>query len=136
MGLPSKVPFDEEFFSSLLGDPRIHAAIVCASTSCPRLRREPYESSRVDGQLDDAVRGFLSNPAKGLSLEPETNTVRLSRIFDWFEEDFDSHGGVLAFVRRYGPGSAMEWLSRHPNSAEVEYFDYDWQLNDRAAAGL
>ena len=30
----------------------------------------------------------------------------------------------------------MEWLSRHPNSVEVEYFPYDWLLNDRAAAIL
>jgi hypothetical protein len=25
----------------------------------------------------------------------------VSQIFDWFEDDFDSAGGVEAFVRRY-----------------------------------
>ncbi len=113
-----------------LGDPRIHAAIVCASTSCPQLRREPYEASRIDAQLDDAVRAFLSNGEKGFRLEEETSTVRLSRIFDWFADDFDSEGGVLTFVRRYAPGSAMEWLVRNSDEVEVEYLDYDWRLND------
>ncbi len=113
-----------------LGDPRIHAAIVCASTSCPQLRREPYEANRIDDQLDDAVRAFLSSPEKGFRLEEETSTVRLSRIFDWFADDFDSEGGVLTFVRRYAPGSAMEWLVRNSDEVEVEYLDYDWRLND------
>src|SRR6266508_4366340 len=32
-------------------DPRIHFALVCASSSCPKLRREAYVSERLDQQL-------------------------------------------------------------------------------------
>ncbi len=46
-----------------LGEPRIHAAIVCASISCPPLRREPYRAAALDAQLDDSLRRWLSNPA-------------------------------------------------------------------------
>lgn len=104
-----------------LGDPRIHFAIVCASVSCPDLRREPYTAARLDAQFDDQVGGFLANEAKGLRLEGRR--VRVSRIFDWFEEDFAAGGGVDAFIRRYRPlpdGVALE--------ADL---DYDWSVNAR-----
>lgn len=113
-----------------LGDPRIHAAIVCASTSCPSLRREPYSAARLDGQLDDALRRFLADPRKGLSIDRSTGRVRLSRIFDWFAEDFRAGGGVLAYVKRYAPEADREWLAEHAASASLGYFDYDWRLND------
>jgi hypothetical protein len=78
-----------------MGDPRIHAAIVCASLSCRR-------------------------------------RVHLSRIFDWFEADFEASGGVLAFVARYAPADAREWLEGNGAGASVSFLDYDWRLNDLA----
>ena len=51
-----------------MGEPRVHAAIVCASLSCPPLRREPYRADRLDEQLDDNVRTWLSDPRKGATL--------------------------------------------------------------------
>ncbi len=84
-----------------LGDPRIHFAIVCASRSCPDLRREPYSGLRLSAQLDDQVRRFLANPSKGLDIR--LNAVRASRIFAWFEEDFASSGGPMGFIQRYRP---------------------------------
>src|SRR5262245_34588704 len=34
-----------------LGEPRVHGAIVCASVSCPPLRREPYRAAELAAQL-------------------------------------------------------------------------------------
>jgi hypothetical protein len=103
-----------------LGDPRIHGAIVCASQSCPSLRREPFSAARLDAQLEDQMRSFLADRRKGARLEGRR--LRLSKIFDWFEEDFAAAGGVVAFVRPYldfdpGPDPKLIW------------FDYDWSLN-------
>lgn len=42
------------------GDPRIHAALVCGSVSCPTLRGEPYTGDRLDDQFDDQLRHFLA----------------------------------------------------------------------------
>jgi hypothetical protein len=108
-----------------MGEPRIHMAIVCASVSCPSLRREPFSAARLDVQLADASRRFLANPGKGLRVEP--GGVGLSRIFQWFESDFAAGGGVLAFVRRYAPPSARASLAADP---AIHYLDYDWRLND------
>ncbi len=109
-----------------LGDPRIHVAIVCASTSCPSLRREAFSATRLDEQLDDSFRDFLANREKGLAVRAK-GSVRLSKIFDWFEEDFEEQGGVLAVVRRYAPEELQPKLSGSPR---ISYFPYDWSLNE------
>ena len=102
-----------------LGEPRIHFAIVCASVSCPDLRREPYYAGKLDQQLDDQVRRFLANPGKGL--RRQDHDLRVSRIFDWFEDDFKQAGGVLAFIRRY--------RSDLPADGGIDFLDYDWSVN-------
>ena len=114
-----------------LGEPRIHAAIVCASKSCPPLRRTPFRPESLDADLDEAARRWLANPRKGIALDRAGKTIRLSRIFDWFEEDFEAGGGALAFVARFVPPADAEWLRGPGRSAAIEYFDYDWSLNDR-----
>ncbi len=103
-----------------MGEPRMHFAIVCASISCPDLRGEPYTAAALDGQLDDQVKRFLASPAKGLCRS--VGGVRVSRIFDWFEDDFEVAGGVPAFIRRYRPdiGRGMP---------VVGYLTYNWRLN-------
>lgn len=112
-----------------LGDPRTHAVVVCASTSCPALPREPLSASRLDAQLDAAVRQWLADPDKGLRIDRGADTVHLSKIFDWFEKDFAKDGGVLAFAERYAPDADRDWLRAHRANARIAYFDYDWAVN-------
>ena len=111
------------------GDPRTHAVVVCASTSCPALPREPLTADRLDAQLDAAMRSWMADPGKGLAIDRAANMVRVSKIFDWFEKDFAKAGGVLAFAARYAPESDREWLNAHGATARLEYFDYDWTVN-------
>jgi hypothetical protein len=121
-----------------LGDPRIHAAIVCASTSCPSLSREPYRPERADEQLEAAARAFVADRRKGV--RPEAQGLRVSRIFEWFAADFAAQEaagrrGVLGFVRRHaGPelAAAIDALDADPPLA---YFDYDWSLNGTRPPG-
>ncbi len=101
-----------------LGDPRIHMAIVCASVSCPDLRTEAYAANTLNEQLDDQTNRFLSNPAKGLKIDG--NKVRISRIFNWFKEDFQP-GGVEVFIRQY---------KELPSDANIKAnMPYDWTVN-------
>ena len=117
-----------------MGEPRIHAAIVCASVSCPPLRREPFRAAGLDAQLDEVTRRWLADPRKGAHIDPETRSVALSRIFDWFEEDFAGVGGVLAFVARHVGADDRRWLEENGDRASLRYLDYDWRLNDLARA--
>ncbi|HSL83729.1 MAG TPA: DUF547 domain-containing protein [Thermoanaerobaculia bacterium] len=121
-----------------LGDPRVHFAVVCASTSCPDLRGEPYEAGKIDAQLRDQTRRFLSDESKGLRWEPEKNTLWLSSIFKWYAGDFTGGSTLLAFFAR---GGVLDWVVEHAPPAiarklrgkdpSVRYMDYDWGLNDR-----
>ena len=43
------------------GDPRIHAALVCGSASCPTLRIEPYRGVGIDDQLESQMLDFFRN---------------------------------------------------------------------------
>lgn len=102
------------------GEPRIHMAIVCASKSCPDLQREPYTAAKLNEQLNAASDAFLNNPTKGLKVEKKA--ARVSKIFDWFERDFEAVGGVEAFIR-----SHHEDL---PKGLRIKAdLPYDWSLN-------
>ncbi len=114
-----------------MADPRIHAAIVCASLSCPPLRREPYRPGEIDEQLDDNVRRWLADPRKGLRIDRSTRTLYLSPILDWFDEDFGDD--VLAFVAPALPTRDANWIRTQGRTARIRYFDYDWRVNDVVA---
>lgn len=87
----------------------------------PNLRDEPYRAATLDAQLDDQARRFLANPGKGL--REDGTRLRVSKIFDWFEEDFGGPDGVKKFIARY---RAL------PAEMELEAtLDYDWRLNGR-----
>ena len=114
------------------GDPRIHAAVVCAARSCPPLRREAYIAERIDEQLDDNSRQWLADPRLN-EFVPADKTARVSQIFTWYEGDFAASGGVPAFLAQYAPADAQAFL-REPGAA-IEYQTYDWGLNDAGELG-
>jgi len=102
-----------------MGEPRIHFAIVCASTSCPDLRQEPFTAEELDSQLDEQTVNFLGNAKKGLN--QNGNSIHVSKIFSWFEEDFGGERGVKAFIQRYKP---------LPEGSSIEAdLPYDWRVN-------
>ncbi len=102
-----------------MNEPRIHMAIVCASLSCPDLRPQAYTAANIDAELEQATQDFLNNPDKGYRMEGDG--IVISKIFDWFEEDFEASAGVTGFLARY-----VELPSGKP---AIRYLDYNWQLN-------
>jgi Protein of unknown function, DUF547 len=117
-----------------MGEPRIHAAIVCASISCPSLRREAYRAERLDAQLEDSLRRFLADRRKGSRLEEGGAALRLSPIFKWFAEDFVPFGGVRTYLAPRLPEESARALAERGEALALRYFDYDWRLNDLASA--
>ena len=107
-----------------MGEPRIHFAMVCASVSCPDLRPEAYRVLQLDAQLTDQARIFLARPNKGLAVKD--GSIRISKIFDWFEDDFSAQGGVISFIRQYRQDIGL-------TADHISYFDYDWSLNGAAS---
>jgi uncharacterized protein DUF547 len=132
-----------------LRDPRIHFAIVCASTSCPKLQRFAYSGEKLDSQLEQAAREFLADPNRGLRYEASHNDLYVSPIFKWYAGDFTGREGslwarakatvsgneLLDFIARYAPAVVGGQIREHPPT--LHYFEYDWSLNslDTHAAG-
>ena len=108
-----------------LDEPGIHFAIVCASLSCPDLRREAYQADALKAQLADQVKRFLTQ-SKGKQVRHSNgeSVLYLSNIFKWFEGDFVSHGGVIRYLTPHDP-SLVPYQS-------FKTLDYNWQLNDLA----
>lgn len=100
-------------------EPRIHLALVCAARGCPPLRSEAYTAERLDEQLNDQARSYLSSPA-GFRLERGQGVVYISSIFKWYGGDFPS---VSAFIGKYS-GKKIAGL-------KIRYLDYDWTLNEK-----
>ena len=126
-GQPVTLEYLEHKVLRKMGDPRVHMAINCASISCPDLRREPYAAEQVDQQLDDQAHRLLHQQGKGVEIDPENQTIRLSVVFDWFEEDFKDAGGVEAYVRRYRQDLPVGW-SFDPD------LPYNWGINGELTA--
>ena len=110
-----------------MNEPRIHVAIVCASVSCPDLRREAYSSGKLNEQLDDQMEKFLRSREKGMKLDERKNRVYLSAIFKWFAEDFKSRGGVLKYIGQYVTAEERKVLNN--SKIKISYLYYNWKIN-------
>ena len=130
-------PWDIEFFQ-LFGDdaslnliehgmireqfnePRIHFAVNCASISCPPLQRVAFQAVQLDEQLEAATVNFLNDKSVN-RVDPNSNRLLVSKIFDWYGEDFDD---VTAFIL-----SKMQGVESSNRAFKLDYLDYDWGLN-------
>lgn len=113
-----------------MGDARIHFAIVCASLSCPRLASRAYVPEKLDAQLNSAAERFLNDPTRNV-FDANRRVAYVSKIFDWFEEDFVADAGSLqAYLARYLSDQDSARVLRADNF-DINYRDYDWGLNGR-----
>jgi Protein of unknown function, DUF547 len=110
-----------------LGDPRMHFAIICASKSCPFLRSEVYTATKLDAQLDEQARQFVSDPSRN-RFDKATKTAHLSEIFKWFDEDFRGAGSVQKYIAKYVDDAEVARMLAN-DGFRVEWIPYDWNLN-------
>ena len=52
------------------------------------LRNEAFTADKVEAQLDDAMRRFLSDRTRN-RYNPQTRKLEISKIFDWYGKDFE-----------------------------------------------
>lgn len=137
-------PFKDEFFS-LLGsrrsldwiehgvlrkryaDPRVHYAVNCASIGCPMLREEAYVAARLDAQLEEQARRFLSDRSRN---RVRDGRLEVSKIFDWFSEDFEPRSKYFARYAETLGDDAEQREALRSEKLQWRFLDYDWSLND------
>ena len=112
-----RVDFDE---------PRIHAALVCAAISCPKLRAEAFSAENLNTQLDDQMLTFLNDRDKnGI----DDKGIYLSKIFDWYRDDFNGlEDYLLEYISALSDDPAQKEKMKQ-QSLDIRFVDYNWTLN-------
>lgn len=103
-------------------DPRIHFIINCASVSCPVIPPKVLTGENVESLMNEATLQFLADSTKN-QFDPVKKVWRLSKIFDWYADDWGGRDKVVAFIKKYRPDLAS-W-----EPEKIEYLEYDWALN-------
>ena len=122
---------EDDWIRAGFRDPRIHAALNCASRGCPRLPQVPFTAEGLDAELDAAMAEFVGD-VRHCRPDPATGTLHLSKIFDWFRKDFTDYerdqgnpfGNVIDYVNRYRAEDA-----KIPRDYKVKSMKYDKGLN-------
>ena len=117
-----------------IGEPRIHFAINCASASCPKLLSEAYSANQLEQQLETTTTQFINDPTRN-RFDKEKKVAHISKIFDWFNEDFEKHSGsVQAYLAQYVDDPALAEELQN-GRYKIKYLKYDWSLNGTPPKG-
>jgi hypothetical protein len=114
-------------------DPRVHAAVNCASIGCPALRNEAFTAPKLDAQFDDGMMRFMSDRTRN---RVAGGKLEVSLIFKWFREDFEQRRLGYQKLEDLFARHAMQ-LSDQPDEQRLlreralppSFLDYDWSLN-------
>jgi hypothetical protein len=124
---------EHEQLRPLYNDPRVHAAVNCASIGCPALRNEAFTATRLDTQLDDGMIRFLGDRTRN---RVNGGQLEVNAIFKWFKEDFEKgHKGfskvedVFAKFAVQLSDKPEEQARLRDKSLPLTHLDYDWSLN-------
>ena len=117
-------------------DARIHAAINCASKSCPALMPYAFEPARLDDQLDAVTRTFCSD-SPHVRVDDEAEEIQLSAIFEWYQPDFEEHARrlgrpatIVDFIVAFATPEVAAAVERAQSADfDVVFQPYDWALN-------
>ncbi len=129
---------EDDIVRDQFDDPRIHAALNCASIGCPRLIKQPYEAERLDQQLQTAMIEFLNGP-QHIQVDMAKKQVGISMIFDWFEDDFIAYEKAKGNTEGSKNHRLIDYINRFrtpadqiPTDFKVRILDYDKRINSRA----
>ncbi len=114
---------ENDIIRPTFGDPRIHAAVNCASVSCPPLANFAFTEAKLDAQLDQMMNAFVNDDARNAI---SAKGVKLSKILEWYGKDFEKAGGVKAYLlKRLTDPAKKAALEK----AKLGFMPYDWNLN-------
>ena len=113
---------EHEIIRKQFKDPRIHVALVCAAKSCPPLLSRAYRADDLEKVLDENMKRFVTDASRN-QIDEKKKQLRLSKIFEWYADDFGGKSAVPAYLARYAGKNVAGY--------RVSYLDYDWKMNAR-----
>lgn len=101
-------------------EPLVHVAFNCAAVSCPNLLNEAFVADRLDSQLVLQAKKWINDPSKN---KLSADKIEVSKIFEWYKDDFTSSGGLIGFINKYAS-------TKVNSNAKTNFLEYNWQLNE------
>jgi hypothetical protein len=101
-------------------DPHVHFGLNKGGRGFAPLPRAAFEGDTVRARLAEHAQAVLALPA---IVKVEGNTLTVSKIFEWYINDF---GDVPAYIERTRPGTLTPGTTGKPT---VTYAPFDWRLN-------
>lgn len=108
-------------------EPRVHYAVNCASIGCPMLREEAFTADKLDRQLEEQAVRFLSDRSRNRFA---AGKLEVSKIFDWFKEDFGVREQYFARYAKLLADSPDAQKAVAEGKAPISFLEYDWSIND------
>lgn len=111
---------ENEIIRKRYNERRIHFALNCAAKSCPILMNQAFTEDNLNTKLSQMTRKFLKDNTKNVLT---ADKVQISKLFQWYEEDFTKTGNIIPFLRQYSNVEIND-------NASIEYLEYSWNLNE------
>ncbi len=112
----------EKVFLNKFNDPRVHFAINCGAVSCPPLMNKSYRASTLNKTLRERTVAFINDP---LQNEFSTTELKLSKIFEWYKEDFTKTNiTLITYLNQFSKVQMAQGI-------KISYKEYDWSLNKK-----
>lgn len=125
--IEKEILLGDEYADKGWKDARVHFAVNCASVGCPPLRDVIYTADNLEDLLSENTRRAF---ATDRHLKLEGDTLHVTELFKWYEEDFEeASGSRKAFIREWVDSSVAD---RVADTSDIEFIDYDWALNKPA----
>jgi hypothetical protein len=102
-------------------DPRINAALVHGAKGNLPLPNRAFRAADLDQTLDERMKRFINDPAYN-TIDRENKKLILSKLFEWYADDFAGRNALPAYISKYAEGGSVEGF-------DVEFADFDWTLN-------
>ncbi len=122
-------------------EPRVHFAVNCASIGCPMLREEAFVAERLDAQLEEQARRFLSDRTRN-RYNAAAGSWKSRRSSTGSRRTGPAATGAAAtrpvtsrehFFARYATSSPTAGgpQARRRTARPIAYLDYDWSPERR-----
>lgn len=101
-------------------DPRIHGALNCGAASCPPIAF--YDPEQLEDQLNMAI----SNLVLESVYDPGMGELKISKIFDWYREDFENPP-LLEWLDRFYKNESYRKARKERIDIKIKYLEYQWK---------
>ncbi len=115
-----------EYIRAAFDEPRIHFLVSCAGTGCPWLSNTVVTAENLEELLADQASSFVQQTTV---VDRDGSSVQVSKIFDWFAEDFEASGGVRAFLVANLEGDDASFVAEETTT--IGFAEFDWATNAR-----